>query len=332
MNTEDVMGNKTNVWEKPINPSSLARSAPTPASPPLGEKAELPEPAQEAKRTVIKVLGSPQHMRKSMAPSPAPIPSTRLEQELKTQAELPTSEAKPEVKSLLKANPKFLQNGTSIEQRAPRARIKQEAKLSKRGSIGPGSRSSSRNSSVNSSPAPALSLAERNLAIGARQAKDAQQSLLKYKDSTCALFESWESKPELKTLDAFLNLDTDLMNYMRHLFSLAPEVVDRGLNLGDIMSCGVHFLWSCRNNPGTEGIQLQGTDYQGLDHEYFEHLQSFFSLVSKDLDFANLSSRAIEVGTVVDFRDSQFSQTIADTLSVLQQVYDNIFDSGFDDW
>lgn len=324
------MGNRTNSWDKAIRPSNLARSDPTPERSQQGEpiEKEKAEPHKEARSSVIKVLsGSPQHARKTLAPV----------QPLPTLANIPNPDSKSEdvplkpFSTALKGNSKFF--GAETEIRPRKARVPgSEAKDSKRGSMGAGSRKSSQ---TRKSKTPSITLAERNAPITAQARSDAQQSVKAYKAAVCRLFATWNGKPELTTVDSFLALDTDLTHYLGRLFSLAPELDKTQLKLSDLMSCGVHFLWSCRNEVG-EDVQLKGTDFEGCEVQYFAHVQSFFNLVSKDLDFANLRHEELEVGKVVDFRDSEFSRNVMATVSMLQQVYDKILDSSmsdlFDDW
>lgn len=304
------MGNRTNLDKPPLRPSSLARSDPTADTSQRNEVPPQKEVAKEAKSTVIKVLGSPQHARKSVQSAVPGTPSPVSK--LVVNPNVNSSRESSEVRSRPARGPKFVPNG----------------RASKRGSVGPASRSSSqeRVSSPNSSLTQGKSALEtENLRIAASAIASARQRTEEYKEAVLELFEDWEGRPQIAEVDAFLSLDTELTHYMGRIFSLAQELQETQFQIADVMFCGVHFLWSCRNEPG-DAVELKGTPYEGRDDQYFNRLQSFFNLVSKDLDFANLGLDTVKVGKVVDFQDTEFSRKAIAAVGMLQRVFDKILD------
>ncbi len=304
------MGNRTNSLGKTLTPSSLARSDPTPDRPRESEAAEQgkAEPGSQAKSTIIKVLGSPQHVRKNLAP-PQP-----LEVEAKSGKEAATGGALN-----LQANSNFSGALAEIKYRPARAKNKHDPK---RGSIGPGSRSPSRERDANSSASSALQA--RNAAIEARELESARQDLNKYKTAVCALFKEWDGKPELKSVDSFLALETEPIHYFERLFAFAKELEQTRFSLEDVMSCGAHFLSCCRHQPNSATIPLNGTTFEGHELAYYKHLNSFFKLASVDLNIFELEGKGITVGNVVDFRDSEVSQSVTAILRTLQKIHEKI--------
>lgn len=292
------MGNRTSGLGTPLKPSGLTKSEPK--SEPKND-GEWSDKGKQAKAAVIKVMGSPQNVRKSSASQSA---------------------------SPLVANPKFFGTEKSVEARAPRAAML-KPRDSRRGSIGPGSRSPSVERKSVSTEAK---LAKQNKAAAARELANAQESIRDYKAGASKLLQQWKGQPELRSLDKLLQLDTELVQFLGRIFSLAEELEKTGYSLGDIIECGVHFLRSCLD-PEAPTVSLAGTIFEGEDVLYYRHLNSFFNLVASDLRYQDDWHKDVAVGSVVDFRDEALSRKVDDTLSALCKVWDAMTQADlFDAW